>query len=129
MEVNTKYKSPLILKQIEIVEAAFRKKDKSLSGIELGLTVNHTINSISDNDYEVILVTTVSDENEILFVNVKCKALFHTEQENKGMLERNAIAIMFPYIRSYISTITTQPGMSPIVLPAMNIVAMLNDQK
>ena len=36
---------------------------------------------------------------------------------------------MFPYIRSYISSITTQPGMSPIVLPAMNIVAMVNDQK
>ena len=31
--------------------------------------------------------------------------------------------------RSYISTITTQPGMAPILLPAMNIVAMLNDQK
>ena len=45
------------------------------------------------------------------------------------MLEKNTIAIMFPYIRSYISSITTQPGMSPIVLPAMNIVAMVNDQK
>lgn len=46
-----------------------------------------------------------------------------------SILERNAIAILFPYIRSYISTITTQPGMAPILLPAMNIVAMLNDQK
>ena len=36
---------------------------------------------------------------------------------------------MFPYIRSYISIITTQPGMAPIVLPAMNIIAMINDQK
>ena len=46
-----------------------------------------------------------------------------------SILERNAIAILFPYIRSYISTITTQLGMAPILLPAMNIVAMLNDQK
>ena len=46
-----------------------------------------------------------------------------------SILERNAIAILFPYNRSYISTITTQPGMAPILLPAMNIVAMLNDQK
>lgn len=45
------------------------------------------------------------------------------------MLEKNTIAIIFPYIRSYISIITTQPGMPPIVLPAMNIIAMVNDQK
>lgn len=36
---------------------------------------------------------------------------------------------MFPYIRSYISIITTQPGMPPVVLRAMNIIAMINDQK
>ena len=129
MEVNTKYKSPLVLLKMEIVEGTFRKKDKSLEGIELGLKVNHSINQVGDNDFELTLVITVSDEEETVFVNVKGKALFHTEQENKVMLERNGIAIMFPYIRSYISTITTQPGMSPIVLPAMNIVAMLNDQK
>lgn len=45
------------------------------------------------------------------------------------ILEKNTIAIMFPYIRSYISSITTQPGMSPIVLPAMNIVAMVRPEK
>ena len=60
---------------------------------------------------------------------VKGRAIFNTQQENMSILERNAIAILFPYIRSYISTITTQPGMAPILLPAMNIVAMLNDQK
>ena len=45
------------------------------------------------------------------------------------MLEKNTLAIMFPYLRSYISIITTQPGMNPIVLPAMNIIALVNDQK
>ena len=64
-----------------------------------------------------------------IYVNVKGRAIFSTKQENKDLLEKNTIAIMFPYIRSYISSITTQPGMTPIVLPAMNIVAMINDQK
>ena len=45
------------------------------------------------------------------------------------IIEKNTIAIMFPYIRSYISMITTQPGMNPIVLPQMNIAAMVNDHK
>lgn len=56
------------------------------------------------------------------------RGVFITEQENNGLLEKNTIAIMFPYIRSYISSITTQPGMTPIVLPAINIVALINDQ-
>lgn len=77
----------------------------------------------------MVLVTTVSDEEEKVFVNVKGRAIFTTQQVNMDILEKNTIAIMFPYIRSYISIITTQPGMNPIVLPAMNIVAMINDQK
>ncbi len=84
---------------------------------------------LDQEQYEVFLSTTVSDVNETIYVNVKGRSIFSTKQENKDLLEKNTIAIMFPYIRSYISSITTQPGMTPIVLPAMNIVAMINDQK
>ena len=52
-------------------------------------------------------------------------AIFETKQENQMLIERNTLAIMFPYFRSYVSTLTTQPGMTPIVLPAMNIMTML----
>jgi preprotein translocase subunit secB len=129
MEVRSKYESPLRLEKIEIVESTFRKKDESTEHLELGVQVERSLKKISDKVFEVLLETTVSDEDEKVFVNVKGKAIFSTEQENMDILEKNTIAIMFPYIRSYISIITTQPGMNPIVLPAMNIVAIVNDQK
>jgi len=129
MEVRSKYESPLVLEKIEIVESIFRKKDESLDGLELGVQVERNLNEIDKGIFEVLLETTVSDEEEKVFVNVKGRAIFSTQQENMDILEKNTIAIMFPYIRSYISIITTQPGMNPIVLPAMNIVAMVNDQK
>lgn len=129
MEVRSKYESPLVLDKIEIVECTFRKKDEPLDGLELGVQVERNLTKIGDGVYEVILETTVSDEEEKVFVNVKGRAVFFTKQENMDILEKNTIAIMFPYIRSYISIVTTQPGMNPIVLPAMNIVAMVNDQK
>lgn len=129
MEIKSKYESPLVLDKIEIVESTFRKKDVSLEGIELGVQVERSLNKMGEGTFEVILVTTVTDKEEKVFVNVKGRALFTTQQENMDILEKNTIAIMFPYIRSYISIITTQPGMNPIVLPAMNIVAMINDQK
>lgn len=129
MKVISKYDSPLTLNKIEIVESTFRKKDVPLNNLELGVQVEHTLTKIDENQYEVILITTVSDQEENVYVNVKGRAIFSTNQENKDILEKNTIAIMFPYIRSYISIITTQPGMSPIVLPAMNIVALINAQK
>ena len=128
MKVKSKYESPLVLEKIEIVESSFRKKDESLDELELGIRVEHSLNKISDETFEVVLITTVSDEDERVFVSVKGRAIFNTNQENMDILEKNTIAIMFPYIRSYISIITTQPGMNPIVLPAMNIVAMINEQ-
>lgn len=129
MKVRSNYESPLVLEKIEITESTFRKKDISLDGLELSVYVEHNVENIGEDGYEIILSTTVSDENENIYVNVKGKAIFRTQQKNMDILEKNMIAIMFPYIRSYISIITTQPGMPPIVLPAMNIIAMINDQK
>lgn len=129
MEVRSKYESPLVLNKIEIVEGIFKKKDDPIEDLELAVQIEHNIKEISDDTYELLLETTVSDEDEKVFVNVKGRAIFSTQQENRDILEKNMIAIIFPYIRSYISTITTQPGMNPIVLPAINVIAMINDQK
>lgn len=129
MNVKSNYESPLVLEKIEITESTFRKKDVLLDGLELSVCVEHNVENIDEHVYEIVLNTTVSDENENIYVNVKGKAIFRTQLNNMDILEKNTIAIMFPYIRSYISIITTQPGMPPIVLPAMNIIAMINDQR
>ena len=115
--------------KLKLQKVALEKKDGSLDDLELGVQVDHSMNKIGDDKFELILTTKVADQDEKVCVWVKGRAIFNTQQENMSILERNAIAILFPYIRSYISTITTQPGMAPILLPAMNIVAMLNDQK
>ena len=129
MKVSSNYESPLVLDKIEIVESVFRKKDVSLEDLELEVNVERNLSKIENDSYEVVLVVTVCDKEEIIYVSVKSRAIFKTRQENMDILEKNTIAIMFPYVRSYISIITTQPGMMPIVLPAMNIAAMIKDQK
>ena len=129
MEVKSKYESALILNKIEIMESKFKKKEGALDNLELGVQIDHSLNKIGDNKFELILTTKVSDQDEKIYIWVKGRAIFSTQQENIDFFEKNAIAILFPYIRSYISILTTQPGMSPVLLPAMNIVAMINDQK
>ena len=45
------------------------------------------------------------------------------------MLEVNGTAILFPYLRSIITTITSSMGIQPIILPTMNIVKMIKEKK
>ena len=108
-----------------ITEGTFRRTEGSLDDVELRVNVSHNVERISEQEYKITLELNVADPEGKLSVFVKGMAVFETEQENQMLIERNTLAIMFPYFRSYVSTLTTQPGMTPIVLPAMNIMAML----
>ena len=125
MNITTNYESPLVLKTIMITEGNFRRTEDSLENVELKVNVSHNIEQLSEREYQIVLELSVADPEGKLSVFVKGMAMFETEQENKILIERHTLAIMFPYFRSYVSTLTTQPGMTPIVLPAMNIMAML----
>lgn len=128
MNIATNYESPLVLKDIMITEGTFKRSEDSLEDVELQVNVSHNVNQISDREYKIILELSVADPQGKLSVFVKGMAIFETEQKTRTLIERNTLAIMFPYFRSYVSTLTTQPGMMPIVLPAMNIIAMLTEK-
>lgn len=42
-------------------------------------------------------------------------------QNDIKLFEKNAIAIMFPYLRAIVSTYTANANVAPVLLPAMNI--------
>lgn len=125
MNITTNYESMLVLKTIMITEGTFKRTEGSLDDVELRVNVSHNVKQISEREYKITLELSVADPDGKLSVFVKGMAVFETEQENQMLIERNTLAIMFPYFRSYVSTLTTQPGMTSIVLPAMNITAMI----
>ena len=125
MNIKTDYESPLVLKNIIITEGHFKRNEDSLENLELKVGVSHDVERLSEREYKITHELNVADPEEKLSVFVKGMAIFETKQENQMLIERNTLAIMFPYFRSYVSTLTTQPGMTPIVLPAMNIMTML----
>ncbi len=67
-------------------------------------------------------------ENEYTF-QVSASGYFSLSSENnlELMMHQNAVAIVFPYIRSQISLLTAQPEMKPVVLPPMNIAQMVEE--
>ena len=66
-------------------------------------------------------------------LETKHVGIFSTDSTENMTMEEflgcNGPALMFPYIRECIMDITSKAGMTPVILPPMNIVAMLKDNE
>ncbi len=65
-------------------------------------------------------------------VNVKVQAVFQFKEallfeDIPPFFFSNSIAIIFPYVRSFVSTITLQANVAPIILPTLNV-SVLQDE-
>ena len=49
------------------------------------------------------------------------------EEMRKTLINNNTVAIMFPFLRSAVSTLTTTANFPPLLLPVINLAAFLND--
>lgn len=68
-----------------------------------------------------------SDKKEIKpFVEVNCVGVFIFKEVNTiddipEFFYRNSIAILFPFMRAYVSMVTNQANVNPIMLPTLNL--------
>ena len=89
------------------------------------------------NRFRIILEVIVLDgdllpestESAIEAINIKLHTDFKfadsvTLQEIPNYFYKNSIAIVFPYVRAFISTITLQANCKPVILPLMNLSAL-----
>ena len=75
--------------------------------------------------YILDLTTSVSNEDKSIDITIDMRGFFEFDEglstdNQKIFFNGNAPAIMFPYIRAAISTITGISGIAPIVLPTIN---------
>ena len=76
---------------------------------------------------EFDFVTSDQDHPDKPIITVTLEALFAFSDDVKSLEEipdyffSNAIAILYPYLRSFISSMTVQANDQPIILPAMNL--------
>ena len=80
-----------------------------------------------NNTFELLFQFDAKSINEEKpFIQIECIALFKfsehlTFDEIPPYFYVNCIAIIFPYLRAFVSTVTLQSNMPPIVLPTMNL--------
>lgn len=105
--------------------------------LELDLKFNHELQIDYESKKAVLVLDCILFENSKennypceLEVSLLGFFEFDTNlEEDKivNLLEVNGTAILFPYLRSVITTITSNLGISPIIIPTMNIVEMIRN--
>jgi preprotein translocase subunit SecB len=81
----------------------------------------------SGSVFELKFIFSAKDkETSAGFVLIECNSTFRFAsniqfEEIPSFFYANSIAIVFPYIRAFVSTVTLQANFPPIVLPTMNL--------
>lgn len=82
-----------------------------------------------------IVLTATKEDLSIDVADVDCVADFQFSEPINDIHDipdffyPNSIAIVFPYIRSFISTLSLQANTTPIILPTMNLTSLQDELK
>lgn len=132
MRIVNNYQSIVTMDKIYFDRLEFQREKEILSD-ELSVKFEKSVDAMEGNNkYRVILQCTIEDKKyNSLRIFASMVGIFECHSEDPGLLNtlinENTIAIMFPFLRSQISLLTTQPDMSPVILPPMNINSLLSE--
>lgn len=83
--------------------------------------------------YNLFIETVISEENGKLNIRVASESFFNyddqinIEELKEGLFTKNAPAIVFPYIRAYIASLTALSGVPTLNLPTLNMTKLGED--
>lgn len=124
-------KSELEMLRLFFPEYSFKYDGSKISSLKVSYTVNFAVNKDIKDQMQITILTVINSPENSLSLNVTAVGEFKlhnydnfSEQNVEIILKRNAVAIMLPFVRSQVSLLTTQPGMSPILLPPVDVNAM-----
>lgn len=101
---------------------------------ETSFQIEYAVNNQNASKFRIKINTTVKNKTESVLLNLETIGVFTVDKEGVNddigdhLIKVNTVAIMFPFIRSQISLLTTQPGLEPILLPPININALMDSE-
>ena len=96
--------------------------------------IEYAINSGDETKVKVTIDTTVANSTETIKLDLQTIGIFQIDKNDideatyEHLIKANTIAIIFPFIRSQVSLLTTQPGMMPVIIPPIYIFALISEQ-
>lgn len=81
---------------------------------------------IENNLYKHTLGVEIADKNNVMRINIVVIGLFEFDRDIDEKLKAtffnsSAPAILFPYLRAYVTTLTGLSGVNPVILPTLNL--------
>ncbi len=126
MDIN-RMRSNLSMRYLYFSKCSFIHK-REIVDAELKMSLSNKTTKIDEHIYEVVLDFIASDGEQFdlqLTANAEFEYTPASEDEDAGLekkiISSNTIAIMFPFIRSQVSLLTTQPNLQPLIIPPINI--------
>lgn len=111
----------------------FEKVNMDLSANPGQIGINITPSGIynpANGQYDLSFVfQALRQTDSQAFITILCKArfVFHEPvlfEEIPDYFYLNSIAILFPYVRAFVSIITLQANINPLMLPTMNLASL-----
>lgn len=125
MEAILKFTGYKIVNLVYSRDIDLSEKDEN----ELEVGVGTAISDDGEQGQVKISVTAFDVENKR---TVKAEVLgsfdFIDVEDKEGTLAVNGTAILYPYVRAIISTITTQDSLNAIILPTVNTLNFLKNE-
>lgn len=133
MDIEKNIRSSLILQQLVFDKVSFeRQGNKNQNDIKFQIKTE--IGKLAGEELYKVSLAIRADKTEEYIVEIQVTGMFVFEEgsglnkeQKQVLINKNAVAILMPYIRSEMSLITAQPGMECVVLPPFNINKMLEE--
>lgn len=132
-DILKKSESILRAKKIYIESMKFERKSVVSGTVHLkNSNISKIIKEIDKDTYKCSLVFCMSDEEEKTFLDITVSGdfLFNTDLDlelKEILVAKNTLAILFPYLRSQVTLLTAQPDVETVVLPPININALIQN--
>lgn len=128
MKLKESTTSILKLNGIHFNELSFKRRDSTDSVID-DCELTRKIVDIDVDNFTVELNFKLS--TSIFEMSISLEGKFNIICEDALMKERlkknNTISILFPYIRSEVTLLTSQPEMTPVIIPPININRLIDE--
>ena len=122
--------SPLRMSHIVFNKINFERFDFCQPGDEIQFQASKEIEKIDEGHYRISL-NVIAEKKQEYTAEVNISGYCEVPEDHPSkecLIQKNAIAILFPYLRSELTLLTSQPETHPIVLPIVNINAMFGDK-
>lgn len=128
--------------KIQMVDLFFSKysftherKDKKNEEYNTSFSINYAMNNEDDSKIKVTIDTSVTNKTGNIALELQTVGIFKIDKtdldENvyEHLIKVNTVAIIFPFIRSQVSLLTTQPGITPIMIPPINLNVLIDSEE